>query len=67
MTDSRLARGKSVSFYATVIGVLVFGATNDETGVKYYKVSFARIAFLPERNRHTWATVGATALTMKCY
>ena len=41
-----------------MIGVLVFGGANDETGVKDYKDSFA-IAFSPERNRHAWAIVGA--------
>ena len=54
MTDDRLARGKCVSFNACVIGVLVFGGTNDDTGVKHYKEAFA-IAFSPERNRHAWA------------
>ena len=64
MTDDELAQGKSVSFNACVlIGVLVFGGTDDETLVKYYKDA---IAFLPERNQHAWATVGAAPLTRKC-
>ena len=65
MIDDRLARGKSVSFNATVIGELVFGGTDDETGVKYCKDSFA-IAFSPSRNRQARATVGAAPLTRKC-
>ena len=35
MTDNELARGKSVSFNSTVIRVIVFGRTNDETYMGY--------------------------------
>ena len=48
-----------------MIGILVFGGTNDVIGVKHCKDSFA-IAFSPERNRHAWAVVGVAPLTRSC-
>ena len=66
LVDKRLAiRGKTVSFEPDMVGLLVFGGVDPVS--KFSQVFDAYpMAFSPEKNQATWASVSAAPLIRNC-
>ena len=65
ITEDRTSRGLNPSFKQTMVGALVFGKEDPDTGISEYKDAYGE-AFSRERNLKVWADVGAAPLTRKC-
>ena len=63
LTNDRLAR-KLVGVPMTLIGILVFGGVDPETGCVYDDAF--NMAFNKEKNVSSWGAVGAAPFTMAC-
>jgi hypothetical protein len=65
IVDARIEQNKSVSLQPWLIGMIVFGGTDPETGFRLTKCAFTH-GFSKEACLNAWAKVGAAPLTRKC-
>ncbi len=65
IVDARIMQNKSVSIQPWLIGMIVFGGTDPETGFRVTECAFTH-GFSKESCLKAWAKVGAAPLTRKC-
>ena len=65
LTQHRIEAKKSVSFSPSLVGLLVFGGEDPETGMSDFHNAFEK-GFSREKCLEAWEKVGAVPLTMAC-
>ena len=65
IVDARIAVKKSVSLQPWLVGLIVFGGTDEETGMEIKKCAFSA-GFSKEACLSAWEKVGAAPCTQKC-
>ena len=65
IVDARIAAKKSVLLQPWLVGMIVFGGTDEETGFEITKCAFSA-GFSKEACLSAWEKVGAAPCTLKC-
>jgi hypothetical protein len=65
IVDARMAAKKSISLQPWLVGLIVFGGSDEETGLEIKKCAFSA-GFSKEACLSAWEKVGAAPCTRKC-
>ena len=65
LVDARIKAKKSVSLQPWLVGLVVFGGTDEETGYEIAQCAFSA-GFSPDACKRAWEKVGAAPCTRAC-